>query len=110
MTDVEEGWAVVEDESGQCSLVTADIIEYHGKKWFVPEWVDNQEEGWSTPVRLVRVVQGRTEVPLAEWDPSRGVLPIPGPVFKGRIPSGHRDSFFVVEHPNVRIYGPKGVH
>ena len=34
-------------------LVYMDTIEYEGKFWLVPEWLDIQRAGWSRPARIV---------------------------------------------------------
>jgi hypothetical protein len=34
-------------------IFTVDVIEHEGKKWLVPLWLDNTDEGWSTPARII---------------------------------------------------------
>ena len=102
--------AILVEENGEQSLNTVDTIEYQGKTWFVPEWLDNPEEGWSTPARLVRVLHGVTVMPSQPGHKAQTSYPIPRCVFEGRIPTQSKDKFDVVENPGIRLHGPKGIH
>lgn len=89
---------------------SVDTIEYEGKFWLVPNWLDSRDEGWTMPERIVlldtlphkRIECGNPDF-LVEYS-------IPKSVFFGQIPKESKYNFVVIMHPDIRIYFPAGVH
>ncbi len=83
-----------------------DTIEYDGHLWLVPEWLDNQDEGTTTPVRIVRPIrQGFVKTRPSETADYHLTDPIPKGVLSGLIPPESEHAFLVIEHPRIRIRG-----
>jgi len=96
------------DEENVRSMLYMDVIEYQGKLWFVPEWLDSPNEQWTTPRRLVRGLQRGEEWPSG--NPPVAPFPVPRSVFEGHIPSSHKDTVFVIERPDIRFDRPRDLH
>lgn len=88
-----------------------DTIEYDGKLWLVPEWLEAPTEGWKTPARIILLdsLDHQTE---SSGVPADYLLksPMPRDVFEGRIPKGSEGEFVVIERPGVKIPIPRGIH
>jgi hypothetical protein len=90
---------------GEDTIVTVDTIEYQGKMWLVPEWLDLETGEWTVPARIVllgSLLPHPKDSPGGEWD---FVLnrPISRAVFRGQIPPGQEEKYVVIERPNIRI-------
>lgn len=88
-------------------IFSVDTIEYQGSFWLVPEWIDNPEQRWTMPARIIcldGLIHQRTS-----WESGEFVLNggIPKDVFDGQIPPG--DKYVVIERPNIRIPYPTDV-
>jgi hypothetical protein len=86
-----------------------DTIEYEGGRWLVPEWLDSPAEKWSMPKRIIRV----DFLPGGKAPASSGVDyyisdPIPRTLLNGQIPKELEGRVVVIEHPDIRIYIPRG--
>jgi hypothetical protein len=88
-----------------------DTIEYQGRFWLVPAWLDRRSAGWTRPLRIVWLATGqhkRTKVnDQADFLVEE---PIPKAVFDGRIPSQLTGKVAVIEAPDIKVYFPAGVH
>ena len=89
------------DDSGAWYKV--DTIEYEGKMWLVPDWIDMPEEKCKRPTRIIcldalrhqNTPQGSADFLLT--------YPMPKSVWNdGKIPSKPEDVFVVIEEPNIR--------
>lgn len=95
---------------GEGNLYTCDTIQYEGKMWLVPQWIDTLGTGKSMPVRIIQLdVLPHQKSSFAGHD---FVLtyPIPKAVFsEGRIPSGSKDKYIVIEKPHI-YQGSDSIH
>ncbi len=85
-------------------IYKVDTIEYEGKIWLVPEWLDNAVGGWRIPARIILLdVLPHQKTPDG---PVNFVLTygIPKSVFfHGQIPPQSKYSFVVRECPDIRF-------
>lgn len=83
-------------------IYKCDTIEFEGKMWLVPEWVDNPREGWRKPVRIICLdILPHQKSPggPADFVLNHG---IPKSVFfDGQIPSPPEDLYVVIERPDI---------
>ncbi len=96
---------------GGTGTFLVDTIEYDGKMWLVPRWLEAPSEGWKTPARIVLLDSlDHQEIPAG--DPADYLLksPMPKDVFEGRIPKESEGEFVVIERPDVKIPIPRGIH
>ncbi len=96
---------------GENDILCIDTIEYDGKLWLVPHWIEAPTEGWKMPARIVLLdsLDYRTEPSDAPADYLLKT-PMPRDVFEGRIPNGSEGEFVVIERPDVKIPIPRGIH
>ena len=88
-----------------------DTIEYDGKMWLVPRWLEAPSEGWKTPARIILLDSRDRQTAPADFEADFvRRSPIPKDVFEGRIPKGSEDEFVVIERPDVKIPIPRGIH
>ncbi len=83
-------------------IFLCDTIEYEGKLWLVPEWLDNPSKGYSMPARIICL----TFLPHTHgFSEDEFVLqnPIPKSVFDGHIPLELRNSYIVIENPEIFV-------
>jgi hypothetical protein len=82
------------------SIWQIDVIDYQGEPWLVPMWLQNKDEGWMKPARIIRMRGHRYQEESEEFG---YVLnePLPKAVLEGRQPKG--GSFEVIEQPDIRI-------
>ena len=85
------------------NIYKCDTIEYEGKMWLVPEWLDSPREGWRKPARIICLdVLPHQKSP---GGPSDFVLNggIPKSVFDGQIPTPPEDVYIVIECPDIKF-------
>jgi len=90
------------------SLLAVDTIEYEGKLWLVPKWLESPTEGWRQPAHIICL----TTLPHEKWG-DRFLLrcPMPRAVFDGRRQQETKGEFVVVNLPDVRLpLGRRDVH
>ena len=96
---------------GENDLLCIDTIEYDGKMWLVPRWLEAPSEGWKTPARIILLDSRDRQTAPAEFEADFvRRSPIPKDVFEGRIPKGSEGEFVVIERPDVKIPIPRGIH
>ncbi len=96
---------------GENDILYIDTIEYDGKMWLVPRWLEAPSEGWKTPVRIILLdLLYHQVIPSGVPADFLLKLPMPKDVFEGRIPKGSEDEFVVIERPDVKIPIPRGIH
>jgi hypothetical protein len=85
-------------------IMQCDTIEFNGKFWLVPKWLDNLEEGTRTPLRIIcldYLPHQKTE----DFGDVDFVInsPMPICVFDGEIPAETEYRFDIVESPDLWI-------
>ena|SRR5450759_1746819 len=92
---------VIAASDGVHWIATMDVIEYDGKYWLVPDWLDNSDRTMSRPTRIVSMEKLRhSQTPGA--NPEFVVEdPIPKFVFDGQIPPEQAGTYVVVEYPGI---------
>jgi hypothetical protein len=89
-------------------IFKCDTIEYQGKMWLVPEWLENPKAGWTMPARIILLesLPHQTTTGNAFGD---FVLnqPIPKAVFNGQQSGG---IYIVLERPDIKIKSLGGIH
>ncbi len=88
-----------------------DTIEYDGKMWLVPDWLEAPSEGWKTPARII-LLDSLYHQPFPSGSRYDFLLKLPMPkdVFEGRIPKELEGEFVVKERPDVKFPIPRGIH
>jgi hypothetical protein len=96
---IQKATIVIQEDA--CAICEMDVIEYQGEPWLVPEWLQNTEEGWMTPVRIIRM----RGLQFQRRGSGLGYLvnaPVPKAVFDGN-PSPEEGRYEIVERPDIRI-------
>jgi hypothetical protein len=100
----------ITDES---TIFQADTVEYQGKLWLVPEWLEAPTEGWKKPRRIIRL-DGLEYQRLEAGDPRGNFVlkwPIPRAVIEGRDQNAANNGYVVVELPlGIQVPIPRGFH
>jgi hypothetical protein len=79
-----------------------DVIEFEGKFWLVPEWLDNASLGVSMPVRIISLEKIRHS--RSAGHPEFVVDdPIPKSVSDGPIQPAEAHGFVVKERPAIQF-------
>lgn len=87
-----------------------DTIEFEGKMWLVPEWLDNREEGFSHPTRIIlldNLPHQKSASPNEDFLLSD---PLPKAVFDGHVPPESEFDYVVLERPDIKLRDPRGLH
>jgi hypothetical protein len=85
------------------TIYKVDTIEYQGKRWLVPEWLDNAREGWRSPARIICIDLLKHQ--NSPGGPADFVLNdgIPKAVFDGQIPPQSEGFYVVIERPDIKF-------
>jgi len=96
---------------GGNSLFLSDTIEYEGKLWLVPEWLESPTEGYKIPARII-CLSNLTFQKLGGTFPADYSLsvPVPKAVFDGTHQQPSTLGYVVVERPDIRFPIPRGIH
>ena len=96
---------------GENDIFQIDTIEYDGKWWLVPHWLEAPSEGWKTPARIILLDSLDHQAAPADFEADFVLKsPMPRDVFEGRIPKKSKGEFVVIERPDVKIPIPRGIH
>ncbi len=89
-------------------ILKCDTIEFEGKLWLVPEWLENAATGEMQPLRII-CLDLLPHQKIQRSTPADFVLnaPIPKCVFDGEIPSETTLNFQIVESPAIWVVIPK---
>jgi hypothetical protein len=94
---------VIINNYGVHEVHMVDVIEYEGRFWLVPEWLDNRAQKTTTPVRIIsfdRVAHHRMKGMNPEFVVE---FPIPKSVFEGRPSPEEAKQYEVFERPSIVI-------
>ncbi|MFZ1990506.1 MAG: hypothetical protein WAW96_12130 [Alphaproteobacteria bacterium] len=89
------------------SILAIDTVEYEGATWFVPAWLASPDEGWQSPIRIIRQ---RQYASTPNRSGARQGMIVPKAVLDGHASPQQLAEFEVRENPNIRIEIPKGIH
>jgi len=98
---VRKALLIVADEAHTRTLM--HVIEYRDEFWLVPEWLDNQTQKLTRPLRIVSlrtIPHQRLPGQIPEFVVND---PVPKYVFDGQIPPQEASKYVVVEDPDIRI-------
>lgn len=91
-------------------IVTMDTIEYEGKFWLVPQWLDDKIQILSRPARLIRL----DSLPHVKGGPPPHdfVLTdyIPKSVLDGTASQQIKDKYEILDQPQLVIRTGGGIH
>ena len=89
------------DEDG--ALFQCDVIEWEGALWLVPAWLENPDEGWMTPSRIIQIdglkFQRTPGGPFGDYIINE---PVPKSVLEGR-PNESGKEIVVIERPDIHV-------
>jgi hypothetical protein len=98
---------------GTNEICRVDTIQYEGKLWLVPEWLESPTQGWKKPKRII-LLDGLQYQRLRPGDLRGNFLlnaPIPRAVIDGRAPNAEDNGYVVIETPlGVQVPIPRGIH
>jgi hypothetical protein len=97
------------DNSG--SIYQMDTIEWQGKNWLVPQWLEAPQLGYSIPARII-CLDYLPHQKTAGGNFGDFVLnqPLPKAMFEGPLPKTPTALPAVIERPDIRFPIPKGIH
>lgn len=95
-------YAFTDAELGK--IFKCDTIEFEGKFWLVPTWLENIAEGTIKPERII-CLDYLPHKRTSSGSPADFILnrPIPKCVFDGEIPAEATFRFDIIEHPDISI-------
>jgi len=90
------------------NIYKVDTIEYEGKYWLVPEWLESPQEGLTMPKRIIllETLQHQKNIggAISDFVLNDG---IPKAVFDGEQAGG---IYIIIENPDIKIHSAGGVH
>ncbi len=104
------GLIISGDPESRGKLFKMDTIEYEGKMWLVPEWIDMRTEGYSMPVRIVCLDTLRHQPSQTKSLDFLLNDPIPKAVLDGQIPPQSEADYLVLERPDIRVRDRRAFH
>ena len=100
---ISKAYVVIAEADGKHAIYYADVIDYEGKFWLVPQWIDMPAQKSTTPLRIVSLETMKYHH-LPGRKPEFVVQnPVPRYVFDGQIPSEKAAEYIVIESPDIRI-------
>ena len=89
-------------------ILKCDTIEFEGKFWLVPEWLEKAAIGEMQPLRII-CLDLLPHQKIQRGTPADFVLndPIPKCVFDGEIPPQTTLNFRILESPEIWVEIPK---
>jgi hypothetical protein len=90
------------------SVFLMDTIEFQGKLWLVPVWLESPTEGWKTPERIICLenLPVRDLRNTSQFADFAVQAPIVMDVFDGK----SNPVYIVLEHPPIRFHNPPTIH
>ena len=101
MPKIYKALVTIEGRGGTISSI--DVIEHENMLWLVPSWLDNLEEGWTAPARIICLsLLPHQKAQFGEADfLVNGLLPIS--VFEGQIPPELEKQYVVRQLPDIQF-------
>jgi hypothetical protein len=90
-------------------IFSFDTIEYEGKLWLVPEWIDGKpQKGFSMPVRIICLERLKLVGPRSSVQGDDYILngAIPKSVIDGHIPPNFEHIYLIIERPEIIVETP----
>jgi hypothetical protein len=86
-------------------LYQVDTIEYDGKMWLVPHWLDTLDKQWRMPVRIICLdsLAHQKLPPGSPYGDFSLSAPISRAVFDGQRQPQLGDGYVVIETPPIRL-------
>lgn len=101
---------ILSDDDGKGGQIhSVDVIEFEGKAWLVPEWLDSPDAKVTMPARIVLL----DSLKHSRGEASPQVVvddPIPKSIFDGRAPPAIKARYVVIERPDLRLPLPGTTH
>lgn len=98
-------------EGAGASFFHMDTIEYEGKFWLGPLWLEVPSEGYKRPAHIVCLDslkhQKMIGSPLADFVLSG---PLPKAAHEARAPQSPKPEYVLIENPPVHVPTPRGIH
>ncbi len=94
----------------QGQICAMDTIEFEGKMWLVPVWLDNREEGFSYPARIILLDTLPHEKSRSPLEDFLLTDPLPKAVFDGQVPPESELDYVVVERPDIQVRDRRALH
>ena len=86
------------------ALMNVDAIEWDGKLWLAPNWLDTPDGKWTMPTRIIRFdtlahsdLRGKSAIDFVLQDS------MPKELFGDRTPQPPIAGFEYLELPNIRV-------
>jgi hypothetical protein len=95
---------------GDGYVYTLDTIEYKGKMWLVPEWIEPIAKQWTSPLRIICLdvlPHQKSSSPDHDFVLNN---PIPKCILAGQVPLEKVKQYVVIERPDVRLIHPDKVN
>jgi hypothetical protein len=96
---------------GSNETSSVSVIEYDGKFWLVPQWLENRTAGWRKPERLIFLSDLAHQI-LPESS-SRGHFlvsaPVPTSVLYGPAQQAVDTGYRVIHRPEIQFPIPLGI-
>jgi hypothetical protein len=99
---------MIEDDG---SIGPCDTIQYEGRLWLVPEWLEVPSEQKTVPTRIIGLAPDRFQKPNQKY---RADYFLTGSISKallaGQIPIELKGQVVVIERPDIKIQAGGGIH
>jgi hypothetical protein len=101
--------AVLVEDGGD--LLQCDTIEYEGKLWLVPEWLEVPTQRMTMPTRIIGLDRSLFQKPSPKYPVDYFLsCPLPKAVFYGQIPTELKEQVVVIERLGIKILAVGGLH
>ena len=80
-----------------------DTIEHRGELGLVTAWIDNPSEGWSMPLRIIRLATLGYRPPSQAGQPYFAIRPVPTALLDGDVSPEIASEYGAIEHPDIRL-------
>jgi hypothetical protein len=97
-------------DTGKAEIFAADTIKYQNKFWIVPTWLEEPNEGWKMPERIVcleNLPHQKGNFPGYHFVLTH---PIPKEILYDHIPIELAHKYVVIMRPDIKVSIPKGIH
>jgi hypothetical protein len=88
-------------EKNNTSIFECDAIEFEGKFWLVPNWLEDGFGSVKTPKRIICLSKLDHSVSSLSYADFLVKVPIPKNVLDGRITEHDKETFLILEYPEL---------